>query len=644
MIELTPSVPLIPRAQLFGNPSRAMPRISPDGRFLAWLAPVDGVLNLWVAPADAPRRAAPMTRETKRGIQSFGWTYDGTYVVYPRDADGNELFHIHAIDVTTGIDRDLTPFEGVCAGVVATSRFVRDRVLICMNRRDPKFFDLHTLHLASGELELVEENTGMVSFVVDDHYQPHVATRIAADGTLQLFDRRGGAHWNEWFSFAAEDARVSRPMYLNADGSALFLLDSRARDTAALVRLDLASGERRVLAEDARTDVAAVIVDSDTKEPIGYSTYATRQTWTALTLDFQTVLDVFAEHGLEEWHLVSRTEDDRCWVIVAKSSVGPGTAYLYQRGERSLRAFFDFRPELADAPLAPMQPVTIGSRDGLELVSYLTRAPRAGGPGALVLLVHGGPWARDVFGFDPEHQWLANRGYSVLSVNFRGSTGFGKAFVNAGDHEWGRRMDDDLLDAIDWAIRAGVADPARIAIMGISYGGYAVLSSMTRNPERYACGIDIVGPSSLETLLATVPPYWEAIRAQLIKAMGDPSTEAGLALLRERSPVHRADRIRRPLLIAQGANDARVKRAESDQMVAAMQSNGIPVTYLLYPDEGHGFARAPNRLSFYAVAEAFLERHLGGRAEPIAEADFEASTMQVIEHGGLDCVRGRSPA
>jgi dipeptidyl aminopeptidase/acylaminoacyl peptidase len=290
-------------------------------------------------------------------------------------------------------------------------------------------------------------------------------------------------------------------------------------------------------------------------------------------------------------------------------------------------------PELAGAPLVSMRPVTITSRDGLDLVSYVTLPQHGTGkvPRPMVLVVHGGPWARDTFGFNFVHQWLANRGYAVLSVNFRSSTGFGKAFVNAGDREWGRRMDDDLLDAVAWAIDQKIADPRKIAIMGGSYGGYATLVGLTRNPEIYACGIDIVGPSNLETLIRAIPPYWEAVRSQILKAIGDPDTEEGLRLLRERSPLFQAGRIAKPLLIAQGANDPRVKQAEADQMVKALKEKGIPVAYLLYPDEGHGFARPENNIAFRAVAENFLARHLGGLAEPIHPEELTKSTIEVKE-------------
>jgi dipeptidyl aminopeptidase/acylaminoacyl peptidase len=633
----TAAVPLIPRASLFGNPTKSYAQISPDGRFLSWLAPVDGVLNIWVGPTEAPERAEAITDDRKRGIRMYGWTYDGRHLVYLQDQDGNEDFHLFAVDPQDRVCRDLTPYTGVRAGIAAVSRILRDRILISLNRRDARYFDLHALDLSSGELTLVAENPGFASFIADEHYRVHFATKYDTDGSLGVLRRNADGGWEEWMRFTPEDTRTSGVTHLNADGTALFLRDSRGRNTAALTRLDLSTGAMRVLGADARVDIGGTINDIATKEPLAYHVTAERTDYVALAPSIQTDIDFLAAQNIGEWLLNNRTEDDRLWVVSGYSDIRPGAAYLYDRAACSLRKLYDGRPELVDAPLAPMQPVTIRARDGLDLVCYLTRPPGALAPGALVMLVHGGPWARDVFGYNAYHQWLANRGYSVLSVNFRGSTGFGKAFVNAGDGEWGRRMDDDLLDALGWAISEGVADPARVAIMGVSYGGYAVLAGMTRNPETYACGIDVVGPANLETLIATIPPYWESVRAQLTKAVGDPNTEEGLALMRDRSPLNQAARIARPLLIAQGANDPRVKRAESDQMVAALRANGIPVTYVLYPDEGHGFARPENNISFNAVAEQFLARHLGGRAEPITAGEITASTMQVLEGAdGLD--------
>ena len=412
----------------------------------------------------------------------------------------------------------------------------------------------------------------------------------------------------------------------------MYFRDARGRDTAALVRLDMLTGESTVLAADPRADIGGMIVDIQTRAPRAYTVVAERMEYHALDPAIAPDLDFLARSGIGDWGLSSRTEDDRLWVVSANSDTRPAVDYLYDRPAQTLREVLRARPELDGVALRRMNPVRIAARDGLSLVSYLTRPDTATLP-PLVLLVHGGPWARDYFGYNAWHQWLADRGYAVLSVNFRGSTGFGKAFINAGDGEWGRRMDDDLCDAITWAVAEGHADRARIAIMGASYGGYATLVGLTRNPALYACGVDIVGPSNLETLLRTIPPYWESIRADLYRAIGDIDTAAGLAQAHERSPLFSAANIRKPLLIAQGANDPRVKQAESDQMVAALRAGGIPVTYVLFPDEGHGFARPENAIACNALIEDFLAHHLGGEAEPISAEQMAASTATIIESG-----------
>jgi dipeptidyl aminopeptidase/acylaminoacyl peptidase len=331
--------------------------------------------------------------------------------------------------------------------------------------------------------------------------------------------------------------------------------------------------------------------------------------------------------------VTSRTEDDRLWTVAVDPVVAPASVHLYDRNAKTLKQLYVSRPELVGAPLQPMYPVEIRSRDGLTLPSYLTLPPGSDADGdgvpaspvPMVLLVHGGPWARDDYGYNSYHQWLANRGYAVLAVNFRGSTGFGKAFISAGDLEWGRKMHDDLIDAVDWAVKRGVAPVDQVAIMGGSYGGYATLAGLTFTPTTFACGVDIVGPSNLETLLKTIPPYWVPLIEQFHQRMGNPNTPEGLALLKERSPLYKAGDIVRPLLIGQGANDPRVNQAESDQIVEAMKAKGIPVTYVLFPDEGHGFARPENNIAFNAVTENFLAGCLKGRAEPIGETVKKSS-------------------
>ena len=345
-------------------------------------------------------------------------------------------------------------------------------------------------------------------------------------------------------------------------------------------------------------------------------------------------LDFLLREAGGQFTITARTEADDKWLVAVDSITAPPAAYLYDRKARKLNKLYDTRPELLGAPLVPMQAHEIKTRDGLTMVSYLSvpAGPQsAAKPVPMVLLVHGGPWARDEYGYNSYHQWLANRGYAVLSVNFRGSTGFGKSFTNAGDLQWGRKMHDDLLDAVQWAVQRGVAQKDKVAIMGGSYGGYATLAGLAFTPKEFACGVDIVGPSNLFTLLGTIPPYWEAFKKQLYRRMGDPGTPEGQALLKERSPLNFAASIERPLLIGQGANDPRVNVAESDQIVDAMKARGIPVTYIVFPDEGHGFARPVNNIAFNAVTENFLARCLGGRAEGMADT-LKASTAQV-RHG-----------
>jgi dipeptidyl aminopeptidase/acylaminoacyl peptidase len=637
--------PLIPRVHLFGNPGSLGGTISPDGAFLAWVAALDGVMNVWVALRETPDAAWPVTRDTSRGVRSYYWAHDGRHLLFSQDRDGDENWRLHAVDVRTGQSRPLTPTR-VRAMPVGVSRHIRDEVLVSLNEPDSSYPDLFRVAIATGCATLVVKNTDFAAFMTDDQFVPRLTLRSTSGGSQDVLRPVPGGGWENWFTIPPEDAFATTLSHLSADGKTLYMRDSRGRDTAALTQVDLATGAATVLAAHPRADIDFLLTDPDTHAPRAYSVMIERLSYTALDPRVQSDLDFLDDAGIGDWSVNSWTEDDRLWVVTAGSDIRPDVAYLYDRDARRLSVLYETRPELARAPLSLMHPVTIQARDAFPLVSYLTLPresdPARSGipetPAPMVLLVHGGPWSRDVFSYNACHQWLSNRGYAVLSVNFRGSTGFGKSFINAGNHEWGRRMDDDLLDAVAWAKARGVADPDRIAIMGTSYGGYAVLAGMTRSPAVYACGIDLLGPSNLETLLASIPHYWASFRARLVRAMGDPDTDEGRAMLRERSPLHRSGKIRRPLLIVQGSNDPRVKQAESDQMVAALHASGIPVTYLLYPDEGHGLVRAENSLAFTAVAENFLAQCLGGRAAPITPAEITASSVQVLS--GVELIEG----
>jgi dipeptidyl aminopeptidase/acylaminoacyl peptidase len=556
-------------------------------------------------------------------------------IMYINDVGGNEDFALFGVKVAGGAPVNFTPFEKTTAQVVGTSHRITDRILVGLNNRDQRWHDVHALDLKTGKLTLVQQNDGYAGFIADEDLKLRVAIRPNAAGGQDYFRVVDGkTDAKPFLTHGLEDSQTVQPLGFSADGKTLYWIDSRGRDTAAAFAMDFASGQMTKLAEDGRADVDGVLTHPVTGKLEAVSVNYLKPEWKVL--DQSVAADIaFLDRELGRWNVASRTDADDRWTVSTDNSTAASATYLYDRKAKRLTKLFDSRPELAGAPLAQMRPVEIRSRDGKTLVSYLTLPAGIEGkpakPLPMVLLVHGGPWARDFYGFDREVQFLANRGYGVLQVNFRGSTGFGKGFTNAGDGAWGREMHDDLLDAMNWAVAGGYADPKRVAIMGGSYGGYATLAGLTFTPETFACGVDIVGPSNLVTLLSTVPPYWESFRKQLIARMGDPDTEEGRKWLKERSPLTHADKIVRPLLIGQGANDPRVKQAESDQIVAAMQAKNIPVTYVLFPDEGHGFARPENNIAFMAVTENFLAQCIGGRAEPIG-GTVAASSAQV-PHG-----------
>ncbi len=632
---------LIPRQVIFGNPEKAAARLSPDGRWLAYLAPVNGVLNVWVGSPDDPDAARPVTKDTKRGIRQYSWAYTSEHVLYRQDTGGDENWRVYSVELATDKTTDLTPFEKVAARIEKVSEKFPTEILVGLNDRDERFHDIYRLDIATGERTIVEKNEGFLGFVSDDDYRVRFAEKMTPGGGNEYFKKAEDGSWQSFMSIDSADMLTTNIIGFDKTGARMFMVDSRGRDTAALTRVDLESGESEVLAENPRADVSQVMVHPTEKTVQAVASNYERVEWEVLDDTIASDLEFLRSVSEGEVQVVSRTLDDMRWIVVYLRDDGPVRYYLYDRAAREAKFLFTNRRELEELSLAKMHPVVLDARDGFKLVSYLSLpvgsdpdgSARPEAPLPLVLNVHGGPWARDSWGYNSTHQWLANRGYAVLSVNFRGSTGFGKAFLNAGDREWAAKMHDDLLDAVDWAIAEKIADPDRIAIMGGSYGGYATLVGLTFTPEKFACGVDIVGPSNLITLLSTIPAYWAPMIEMMTTRVGDHRTDEGRAFLEERSPLTHVDKITRPLLIGQGANDPRVKQAEADQIVAAMQAKSIPVTYVLYPDEGHGFARPGNRLSFYAIVEGFLAEHLGGAAEPIGD-DFEGSSVTVPTGAG----------
>jgi dipeptidyl aminopeptidase/acylaminoacyl peptidase len=640
---------VLPRQLIFGNPDRVGPRISPDGKQLGFIAPKDGVLNVFVAPVGDLSKARAVTDSKARPIPSFAWAYDNRHILYALDQNGDENVHVYSVDLAAGSVKDLTPFTNTQGRIQELSKKFPKTVVLGTNDRDAKYHDLYRVDLASGERTLLQKNDGFAGFVVDSAFKARYALKPRPDGGFDLLQTDGKGGFTAFQSIPPDDNLTTNPVGFDDSGRTLYLEESRDRNTSALVALDTKTNQPRLLAEDTRADVGALIVSPVDGRVQAAAFDYDRRNWKvvdkALEADL-TYLKTVVDGDLE---VLSRSQDDRTWTVAYVVSDGPVRYYLYDRRKKAATFLFSNRPALDGMKLSKLHALVIPARDGKSLVSYLSLPPAAdtlgtGKPGSAlptVLLVHGGPWARDSWGLNTMHQWLASRGYAVLSVNYRGSTGFGKDFINAGDKEWAGKMHDDLLDAVAWAEKNGIAARGRVAIMGGSYGGYATLVGLTFTPGVFACGVDIVGPSNLNTLLASIPPYWAPVLELFARRVGDPRTDDGKKLLEARSPLTRTAAIARPLLIGQGANDPRVKQAESDQIVSAMKAKQLPVTYVLFPDEGHGFARPENRIAFFAVAETFLAQHLGGVYQPIG-TDFAGASIQVPD--GAEQIPGLAEA
>ena len=641
---------LIPRKHIFGNPTRTSATISPDGRQLAFLAPRDGVMNVHVAPVGAIDQAKPLTAETLRPIRQFFWSPDSTRILYVQDKGGNENWMLLGVELATGRPTTYTDFEKAQVRIVSVSPKVPGQILIGLNNRNPQFHDIHRVDLATGRTTLVRENNEYAGFLADWDHNLVFAQKQIAGGAFQVdrLDRDGKAR--PFTTIPADDNLTTDAIGMTADGRTLYMRDSRNRNTGALVAIDIATDKATVLGASDKADVDSAIRDPNTGVVEAYSVNYLKDEWTPVGDTLKDDIAFLNREARGEWNVTSQSNDKRLWTVSIDRVSEPVAFYLYDRPARKLTKLFTTRPELEGKTLASMHPVEIRARDGLTLVAYLSLPPgtdkdgdgRPDKPLPMVLNVHGGPWARDEFGYHSEYQWLANRGYAVLAVNYRGSSGFGKNFMNAATREFAGKMHDDLIDAVNWAVDAKVTTRDRIAIYGGSYGGYATLTGLTFTPDVFACGVDIVGPSNLITLIESFPEYWKPfLEGTWYKRVGDPRKDEDRKMLLDRSPISKIDQLKKPLLIAQGANDPRVVQKESDQIVAAMKQKKIPVTYVLYPDEGHGFARPQNRTSFYAISEGFLAKCLGGRQEPIG-SDFADSSLKVLE--GAEFVPGLGDA
>jgi dipeptidyl aminopeptidase/acylaminoacyl peptidase len=596
----------IPRELLFGNPEKASPKISPNGKHWAYLAPDEGVLNIWVGPEGAA--AKPLTRDRGRGIRNYLWAEDQRSILYIQDKDGDENWHLYQTDLESGTTRDLTPLPGVQAQIVGTEPNFPNEILVALNDSDPRVHDVWRIDLRDGARRLEAKNPGdAIGWLPDKDFKIRLCKAMTPDGgsVLRL---RDGAKWTDFLSCGPDDQIGAHGF--SPDGKSLYVESSLDRDTTALLEMPLGGGAPKILAENPEADLGPVLIHPRDYhvEAVGFET--DRLHWSvidpALAEDFKAFAALDGDVAI-----VSRDDADKVWYVLVNRPDRSPSFWRWDRAARKAKFLFAARPKLDGYELAPMTPVAFAARDGLKIRAYLTTpAGREAKSLPLVVLVHGGPWVRDVWGFHPEAQWLASLGLACLQVNYRGSTGFGKKFLHAGDREWGAKMQDDLTDAVKWAVGSGVADKKRVAIQGGSYGGYAALAGAAFTPGVYRCAVDVVGPSNLITLIKSIPPYWEPLKRVFDLRVGDVEKEPDF--LKSRSPLFHADKIEIPLLIAQGANDPRVKQAEAEQIVDALRAKGKPVEYLLFPDEGHGFAKPANRLKFYAAAEAFLSRHLAG--------------------------------
>lgn len=608
---------LIPLEVLFGNPERAGAQISPDGKRMAYLAPVNGVLNVWVGDVGADNYR-PVTADTDRGIRVYAFAHDNIHVIYLQDTAGDENWRVFDVNLETNEMRDLTPFEGVQAQILGMSKRFPNEVLVGLNKDNRALHDVYHLELQSGELKKVLENPGFMvlpglgSYVVDYDLKVRGATKPRPDGGLQILVRDSeDGEWKSAVEFDLDDTLASQILRFTKDGQGLFLISSQETDKSRLVKLAITTKKSEVLAEDADYDITQVLFHQDSWEPQLASVLRHRLEWkvldSSIDVDIKTLLDLHPG----EMAISGRDHADKTWLVAYSPDDGSPAFYSYDRSKRQATFLFEAKPKLSGYTLVKLEPLAYKSRDGLSIEGYLTfptGVERKNLP--TVLLPHGGPWARDFPGYNPLVQWLVNRGYLVVQPNFRGSTGYGKSFLNAGDLEWGAKMHDDLIDAVDYVIAQGLSDPKRIAILGGSYGGYSALVGATFTPDVFCCAVAIVGPSNLITFLESIPPYWEPMRALWNKRMGEDKD-----FLWSRSPLAKVDNIKIPMLVVQGANDPRVVQAESEQIVAAMKEKGIDHEYLLFPDEGHGFAKPENWIRFASAAEKFLAKHAGGRAE-----------------------------
>ncbi|NEO97564.1 MAG: S9 family peptidase [Symploca sp. SIO2E9] len=639
--------PLIEREVFFGNPQIANAKLSPDGKFLAFQKPFNGVLNVWVKRLEEPfEQAHPVTADPNRPIPFYFWSRDGRYILYAQDQGGNENFHIYAVDPTANVAikdsapraRDLTPFNDIQARIYARPKATPNHIIVGLNDRNPKLHDVYRLNLSTGEREILLENEqNVANWSTDLEGNIRLGIRQTDDGGTEIL-RVQGKDLESVYTCNFEES--CSPLRFHKDGKRVYMITNKGDnvDTTRLVLFNPASKDSELVDMDPQqsVDFGGAIFSEATDDLIATYYIGDRLRIYAQNEEFARELALLKGKLPEgDFYLNSATNDDQLVLVTVERDIDPGSTYLFNRETRQLEKLYESRPELPSEHLAPMQPLRYQSRDGLEIPAYLT-IPKGVEPKHLpvVIFPHGGPWARDTWGYNSMVQFLANRGYAVFQPNFRGSSGYGKAFLNAGNQQWGTgAMQHDITDGVKYLIDQGIADPEKVAIFGVSYGGYASLAGLAFTPDLYATGISYVGPSNILTLLKAIPPYWGPIKKIFTVRVGDLEDPEDRIRLRRQSPLFSAQQIKAPLLVIQGANDPRVKQAESDQIVVALRDLGREVKYLVAPDEGHGFREETNRLAVTAAIEEFFARQLGGRRQesisPEIKARLEALRVDV---------------
>lgn len=630
---------LIPRTILLSVPDKSNVQISSNGQYISYINPINGIPTVCFSQVenaikeDFNRRCIDPT--SSKGIRSYVWSFCNKYIIYGEDIDGSENTDLYAYDINAGKNITIFSDKGSKAFLAAKSSKKPHQILIGTNKRNKKYFDIYSVNLDKHDgkkyvPELLFKNDRFLRVIYDRDFNIRLSYLVDRNGRKKFF-KYEGRKFHEFFDISAEEAEGFRLLSFNKNNTSIYVLDNRDCDTNSLKELELSTGQTKVITKEQKADLEVL-----TTSPIEKNIQVIRVNYDMIkdvVIDDSITEDVNFLNSLNKGVLnfIQRTQDDKLWLVSFISDIYPTQYYLYKQNQKTIEFLFSSRPELSHYKLLPMKPVIIKSRDSLNLVSYITLPDRKSKEDRnklppLIIYVHGGPHSRDIWGYNMIHQWMANRGYAVLSVNFRGSKGFGKKFLNAGNGEWGKKMHDDIIDAVNWAISNKIADPSRIAIMGASYGGYEVLISLTVSPNVFAGGIDIFGPSDLVSFIQNTPAYWKPSDGYRRIRIGDVNTKAGLNQLRLASPITFTDNIIKPLLIAQGENDPRVKRAQSDQIVSMLQKKNKPVIYTLYPNEGHGFKDENNKLSFYAIAEQFLARILNGKSEPIGK-DLNGSNI-----------------